>query len=428
MKHLLNIVLIFLFSVQVLSAQETFKAMFYNVLNFPDQAPASRIDDLAIVLSDYQPDIFMICELNNESGGNTILTELQNINSNFQRASFQFNTSDDTIGDQNDLQNMIYFDSSKFSLELFSGGMDQAIVSTLFRDFNHYKLKLNTVNQDTNPIILNIIVCHLKASSGPDNEQLRFAMVEDLKDYLDTLSSDEYVMLAGDLNIYNSSELAFQELINSSNNITFIDPANRIGSWHNNDDFVDVFTQSTRTQGGLGGSTGGFDDRFDFILTTGNMQSSTELSFVNGSYQVYGNNALASCYNQDINSSSCGGPSDEFSQNIRNALYNFSDHLPVTLELQTDQTLNTDTFAFKNKNLEFIGTNLVNHTIKLKVNNQSLNINQLNIYNTLGQVVKTITLKNSIYINENISNLSHGMYYIATPNLNMKPLKFIKVD
>lgn len=428
MSRKLQILILILVSYQVVTAQETFKTMFYNVLNFPDQLPATRIDDLEVVLNNYQPDIFAICELNNETGANTILSTLQNINPNFQRASFQLNTSDNSIGNQNDLQNMIYFDSLKFSLELFSGGLDQAIVTTLFRDFNHYRLKLNTVDQNTNPIFLNVIVCHLKASSGSDNELLRLSMVEDLKDYLDTLSSNEYVMLMGDLNVYRSSEAAFQLLISSSNNIPFVDPANRIGSWHNNDDFIDVFTQSTRTQSGIGGSTGGFDDRFDFILTSENMQTSTEMSYVTGTYQVFGNNGLTNCYNQAINSSACGGASDEFSQSIRNTLHNFSDHLPVTLEIQTDETLNTETFTANIDAIKFVGTNIISNSIKLKVNNQSLNINQLNIYNSLGQLVKTISLKNSIYINKDISNLSRGIYYIATPSLNFEPLKFIKVD
>ncbi|NNC69384.1 MAG: T9SS type A sorting domain-containing protein, partial [Flavobacteriaceae bacterium] len=89
--------------------------------------------------------------------------------------------------------------------------------------------------------------------------------------------------------------------------------------------------------------------------------------------------------------------------------------------------LSSDAFVYYQA-IEFVGTNLVNNTIKLKVNNPSLNINQLNIYNSLGQVVKTIRLNNTIYINENISSLSQGIYYIAAPSFKIEPLKFIKVD
>lgn len=140
-----------------LSAQENIKLMFYNVLNFPlEDAVPNRLQYLELILDDYRPDLFMICELNNESGADSILNALQFLNPNYDRAVFEFNTSDDTLSDQNDLQQMLYYDSSKFILE------SQTPVTTIFRDFNHYQLKLNTVNQNTNPILLDVIVCHLK--------------------------------------------------------------------------------------------------------------------------------------------------------------------------------------------------------------------------------------------------------------------------
>jgi len=417
------------------SAQETFNTMFYNVLNFPDQLPINRIQYLELIIADYNPDIFMICELNNETGANTILSTIQEVNPNYQRATFVPNTSDDDIGDSNDLQNMIYFDNTKFSLEIINPGAaieDQIIIQTNYRDFNHYKLKVNTTDQATNPLYLNVIVGHLKSSSGTTNQNLRLAMVQALEAYFDTLPSNEYVMLAGDLNLYTNSEPAFQELIDTdtTNDITFIDPADRIGSWSNNTSYIDVFTQSTRNAGsGLGGATGGFDDRFDFIMTTENMQISSELSFVNGSYRAFGNNGLVSCYNQDINSSNCGisDATDEFPSGIREALYNFSDHLPVALQLQTDRTLSTPDYL-TSPSLRLMGSNIIRNQIKLKITDTSLNIYKLKIYNVLGQEVKTITLKQEAIITEDVSTLAPGIYYIATEQLSIEPLKFIKAD
>ncbi len=130
-----------------------------------------------------------------------------------------------------------------------------------------------------------MVVCHLKASSGPDNAQRRFEQVQELDTYLNTLPSDSHILLGGDLNLYTATESAFQELLDSSNHITLADPANRIGNWNNNVNFVDVFTQSTRTQSGLGGTTGGFDDRFDFILTSQNLITGSTISYVNDSYK-----------------------------------------------------------------------------------------------------------------------------------------------
>lgn len=398
-------------------AQDTFKAMFYNLLNFPLQSePANRLQYLDVILSNYQPDLFMVCELNDEGGANAILNVLQYINPNYSRVAFVTNSSDDTIGDQNDLQNLLFFDSTKFILE------SQTQVHTLYRDFNHYKLKLNTTQQTTNPFFIDVIVGHLKSSSGTDNQALRFEMVQDLETYLENFPIDSNVILAGDLNIYTGSEPAFVELLDTSNNITFVDPANKVGSWHNNTNYIDVFTQSTRTATGLGGATGGFDDRFDFILTSENMLTNTDLYYVNDSYKVFGNNANVNCYNQEINSENCSGA--DFSFELRDALYNFSDHLPVTLQLETNQSLSTQEYVLQ-ETLKFMDSNVISHTLRLKINANSINNQNLNIYNSLGQLVKTIKTQNSIYINEDTSMLPNGIYYINVPTYKTKPLMFI---
>jgi endonuclease/exonuclease/phosphatase family metal-dependent hydrolase len=405
-----------------LVAQETFKTMFYNVLNFPLQS-ASKIDELETIINDYRPDLFMVCELNNQTGADAIINMLQTVNSNYQSAIFELNTSDDNIGNQNDLQNLIFYDSSKFILE------NQTIVTTIFRDFNHYKLKLNTVNQNANPVYLEVFVCHLKSSQGGSNQQFRLDMVNDLQAYLDDptngITSDSNVLLGGDLNIYTNSEPAFQELIDESNNtITLIDPANRIGSWHNNTNYLDVFTQSTRTQTGQGGATGGFDDRFDFIMTSESMQNNPELLFVPNSYKVFGNNNNSNCYNQEINSTDCSG--SDFSLSIRNALYTMSDHLPVTLELQTSETLLSTQQFVTIKPIEIINSNIVSNMLQIKINRNSLDINKLKIYNVLGQNVLNITVKNKSNININVSQFANGIFYVTTSNNKIVPLKFVK--
>ncbi|TYA57335.1 T9SS type A sorting domain-containing protein [Formosa maritima] len=404
-----------------LFAQESFKVMFYNLLNFPLETNVpNRIQHLDIILNNYQPDIFAVCELNNESGANNILQILHDrVSEDFRSAVFTLNTSDDNIGDQNDLQNLIFFNSSKFILE------SQDIVQTLYRDFNHYKLKLNSVNQDSNPVYLDIIVCHLKASSGEENQNLRLQMVQDLTTYLNSFPTDSQVMLAGDLNVYTNSEPAFQELIDNTNQIVFNDPANRIGSWHNNINYVDVFTQSTRTQTGLGGTTGGMDDRFDYILTSTNMLSNSDIYYVADSYRSFGNNDNLNCYNSEIKDDDCAGT--EFSSEIRNALYYFSDHLPVTLQLETNETL-LNIPSYYLESLQIIGTNIIENKLEIKINNLSQHTKKLNIYSTLGQVVKTVPLGSTNVISLDISYLSNGLYYITLPNTQVKPLKFVKTN
>lgn len=398
------------------SAQENFKVMFYNLLNYPlEDAVPNREVDLEVTLSDYQPDLFLVCELNNSEGANNILSITRSaISSDFEMATYVSNTSDDFIGDQNNLQNLLYYNSSKFILE------EEIIVPTYLRDFNIYRLKLNTINQDTNPIELYVIVAHLKASSGEFNEQRRFEMVQDLDAYLNTLPADVNVLLGGDLNLYTGLESAFQELLDVTNNITFTDPANRIGDWNNNASFVDVFTQSTRTESGMGGATGGFDDRFDFILTSQNMIGNSNINYMADSYQVYGNNETASCRNRSINSEDCSGA--DYSFEIREALHNFSDHLPVTVTLETDATLlSIDEVTAVEKLL--LKETLINNELVLQLNSSELYDKTLIIYNSLGKKVKIFRTNLEREQHFNVSDLSHGLYFLRIQDFN--PIKFI---
>ncbi len=131
----------------------------------------NRMSNLEYIINDYKLDLFMVCELNNQTGASDILNILQQrINPNYAMANFVLNTSDDNFGGQNDLQNLIYYDSSKFILE------SQTEITTIYRDFNRYTLKFNTTDMSTNPIYLEVFVCHLKAYSGIDNEDLRNAL------------------------------------------------------------------------------------------------------------------------------------------------------------------------------------------------------------------------------------------------------------
>jgi endonuclease/exonuclease/phosphatase family metal-dependent hydrolase len=419
-KKFLVFILLFLFTFSNVSAQENIKVMFYNLLNYPlEDAVPNRINDLSYILGDYQPDLFLVCELNNSTGANTILdTTKAVINSNFEMATFVTNTSDDAFGDQNDLQNLIYFDSTKFSLE------EQIIVPSQFRDFNVYRLLLNTVDKVTNPIELYVVVCHLKASSGTYNAQKRYEMVLDLETYLDTLPADVNVLLGGDLNLYRSSEDAFQELISTNNQITFTDPANRIGSWNNNLDYIDVFTQSTRTETGLGGANGGFDDRFDFLLTSENLLSTANITYIPDSYKAFGNNGLASCWNKSINASECGTTSSEFSYTLRNALHNFSDHLPVTLSLEiASDFLSVD--DFKVSSGIHLEETVVTSTLVLNIDNALLFNQPIVIYNNLGQKIKTFQMTSDTKQYFNVSDLPTGMFYLSVPTHYSNPIKFI---
>ncbi len=400
----------------ILYAQETINTMFYNLLDFPEAPPSNRANILKAIIDDYQPDLFMVCELQSEAGADIILnTSLVTPDNRYMRANFIPNQSSSFTG----LQQLVFYNSTKLILD------DLTVITTSVRDINHYIFKLNTSDVATNPIYLDVFVAHLKSSQGIDNEILRLQMVVEFTDVLSSIPTDHFVIFAGDLNIYTSAENAYQELLDSSNSIVLKDPIDRLGGWHNNASFQDIHTQSTRTSNtGFNdhGAGGGLDDRFDFILISENLQTSATLHYVEDSYNAYGNNA--NCFNDNINDSSCAGT--EYSQSIRDNLYNMSDHLPVIMQLQTDQVLNLSNNLQSNNYIHFKNGNIISDVIVLEIDASILS-NKIHIYNSMGQKIKT-SIANKTITTIDATNLSSGIYYIVLrSSFNTNPLKFIKL-
>src|SRR5690606_8627286 len=116
-------------------AQVTLNTMFYNIFRFPSSNPANRELILRDILDEYQPDLFMVCELETEIGADLILnTSLQNF-PNFQRAVYYKNTSSSSVF----IQNMVYFNTEKLQL------ISHETLPTYYRYINQYTFKLNTL-------------------------------------------------------------------------------------------------------------------------------------------------------------------------------------------------------------------------------------------------------------------------------------------
>lgn len=411
MRHTIIFLSLLFFSISCYS-QNTIKTMFYNVLWFPELNP-NRIDLLQEVLQDYEPDIFMVCELQSQEGADAILNIGLNGdgNSNFSAAPYFENQS----GGGN-LQQALFYRNDMFVLE------NTEIINTPVRDINKYTLLLNTANQDTNPIRIYAYVTHLKSSQGGANQQLRLSMVEAFVNDTQQLEEDAYVLFAGDFNIYTSTEPAYLEILDQTNNIVMADPINTPGAWNNNEDFTAVHTQSTRTSssGFGGGAGGGLDDRFDFIMVSQNMMTDSNLGYKADSYKAYGNNG--NCYNNDINDINCGGV---YNQVIRDALYNMSDHLPVVMELETDQEIvllnvpqNSVPQPFSLKNT------LVSDIITIYNPGGNTKDDRFGIFNTLGQeLLEFKTSTNTTILN--VAQFVKGVYYITNKSSN-QTLKFLK--
>ncbi len=399
-------------------SQETLNAMFYNVFKFPNSLPQNRQLILRDILDEYQPDLFMICELATENAADLILnTSLQNQVDNYNRAVFVPDLTDTA----DPLQTMVFYNTRKLTL------VSQQTLPTIYRDINQYSFQVNVDPQ--NPIYLEVFVAHLKSSTGPANRQMRYDMVEAVTQQLQNLTQpNTHVLFAGDFNFYNATEIGYQKILDPTNAIKLIDPINAPGSWQDNPSFSYLHTQSTRlSSSGFGGGAnagagGGLDDRFDFIMMSENFNTSSRFSYVNGTYSAYGNNA--NCLNKSVNDATCTGT---YSLTLRNNLYNMSDHLPVVVQFQINEPLATPSFKKDKAFMWFESSNITDVEVIIGVDISHFNTqnNKLYIYNTLGQLVKTVSVNNQSSIAFSTENLNTGMYFIKA-NGSSTVLKFIK--
>ncbi len=177
---------------------------------------------------------------------------------------------------------------------------------------------------------------HWKAGDDADGRDGRLTEAERIRADADALGNDKNIIYVGDFNLYRSSEPAFGE-ITSIGDGQAVDPADRVGNWHNNASFVDIFTQAPTISNAGGFAGGGLDDRFDFQLVSTELTDTVGLDYRLGSYHTFGNNGTAP-FNGDINdpiSTALTGLANRLT--VLNLLTTVSDHLPVVV----DYTLTT---------------------------------------------------------------------------------------
>lgn len=424
-----TIALLFLLIGSSVVGQTTIKTVFYNLLQYDDNAYSrSKTSSLKTVLDELEPDLFLVCELKSEGASNYLFDNaIQLHNSDFEKATFRYSQSPAT-----DLLQMAYYNSKKLILE------SSKVIPTETRDINRYTFKLNTVDATTNPQHIVVYVTHFKASSSLSDRGKRLESAQKFVADLSTIDSDSYVVFAGDFNFYTTNEVGYQEIIDTRNPIRIIDPINRPcpslpnGAdatfyfnnrfdspyrqyFYNNSGFADVHSQSTRIQSGIDGegSGGGMDDRFDYIMLSNNFTTSATLYYVNNSYKTIGNNG--NCYNGYVSDPSCTGT---YSSTLRNALYTFSDHLPIYLEVQSSSnTLSTSS----QQAIRFLNTNVATDYLTLDVSDD---IRAIVIYNQLGQFIDKKAVKEGRVVID-IRSYSKGLYYLKANNTS--PIKFIKI-
>ncbi len=292
---------------------DTVRVMTYNLLNYPGNNSATRNPEFRKILRYVSPDILVVQEMISAAGVSGFLSNVLNSGQPGTYSSAPFLDGPDT-------DNALFFKSSLFSF------VDTTVLHTQLRDITGFQLRPAGVGADS--VDLRIYSCHLKSSQG--FEQDRLAEADTLRNHLNSLPDGLFLITAGDMNLYTSTEPAYQELIGSQsdNSGRLYDPINSLGDWNNNSSFAGVHTQSTRTDNlGDGGATGGLDDRFDFLLLSYAFQSGSRWHYVNGTYTEVGNDG--NHFNQSINA----GTNTAVPDSVANALHTVSDHLPVYLDL-----------------------------------------------------------------------------------------------
>lgn len=307
---------------------DTFKVMALNLLHYPTNFVSdNRYIDFGAIAHYTKPDIIIDVELSDNGDdryADTLL--IKGLNTN----GVSYYTHANMITPTGDLNNMLFFDSTKFTL------YKHFEILTVIRDIDYYVLyyKDSSLACHHDTTFIDIAAAHLKASSGTANANTRATMATDFMNYLNNIPTNRNIILAGDFNFYapDATEPAYAIITNANN--TFAHTFNDIiGSWQRDiASEVSKYTQSTRGiappyLGGNGGASGGLDDRFDFIWINNTVaNNSNRIAALNSTYTVVGNDS------QHYNKSILETPTntvvpDSIAQNI----FNMSDHYPVTL-------------------------------------------------------------------------------------------------
>ncbi len=369
-------------------AQDTLTVMQYNLLYYGNYNSGfadcyetnnntQRKDECIRTIVDFvKPDIFTVCEF-----GAT-----QQLQNNFLRHNLNINGADYWQSDNiiniagSNIINHIFFDSRKMGLKR------HVALRTNPRDTDIYELYLKTPSLAAGDTIrLVCIVAHPKAGMGYESD--RRALMQIAMDYVNQNYPTDNVLIMGDFNMYGASEPGYRLLTQTYSNpsICFMDPlalVGGVGEWNNNSQFAPFHTQSTRSYSDECFSSGGLDDRFDFILMADEIAFSyNHMRYVQGSYHAVGNDGyhFNMSVNQNYNSSV---PAD-----VAEALYDSSDHLPVTMKIAVDVHLGVDDNETQNL-YATVAPNPASDKAVVHFFNPSQGLVQFEMYSLQGQLMQ----------------------------------------
>jgi endonuclease/exonuclease/phosphatase family metal-dependent hydrolase len=394
-------------------AQDTITVMQYNLLQYGNYNSGyadcyetnnntQRKDECIRTLLNYvKPDILTVCEF-----GKT-----QQLQSDFLRHNLNINGvdywgTDNIINYANQsIINHIFYDSRKMGLK------SHVALSTRPRDTDVYELYLKTTNLLAGDTIkLVCIVTHPKAGISYETERL--TLMQTVMNYVSQHYAHDNVLIMGDFNIYRASEAGYQTLTRTYQNsdALFVDPlANLggVGEWDRNIQFAPFHTQSTRRYSNECFSSGGLDDRFDMILMSDEIYMGfNKLKYVNNSYYAVGNDG--NHFNLSIDQNGNNAVPYE----VAEALFDASDHLPVTMKMRVYNNWDVNEIAM---DMVRVYPNPTTGVLHVDVPNPTM----YRITNLMGQILMSGQTNKEI----NISMLPDGLYFLYIDGVTKKIVK-----
>ena len=421
MKYRIHLVIMLLWAFLSGQAQDTLTVMQYNLLYYGNYNSGfadcyetnnntQRKDECIRTIVDYvKPDIFTVCEF-----GAT-----QQLQNDFLRHNLNINGADYWKSDNiinhagENIINHIFYDSRKMGLK------SHVALRTQPRDTDVYELYLKTPNLAAGDTVkLICIVAHPKAGMGYESN--RRALMQVAMDYVNLHYPTDNVLIMGDFNMYTANEPGYRLLTQTYSNpeICFMDPAafvGGVGDWNNNGLFAPFHTQSTRRYSDECFSSGGLDDRFDFILMADEIAFSyNHMRYVQGSYHAVGNDGLH--FDQSINQ----GYNSAVPAEVVEALFNGSDHLPVTMKIAVDVHLGVEDhetqFLYAT-----VAPNPATDVAQVHFFNPSQGQVQFDLYSLQGQLVQREVAafgEGSQQLELSLQGLTEGFYLLRIKHQN----------
>jgi hypothetical protein len=377
MKRLfISLISLFSFSLQ---SQDTLTLMHYNLLMFGNntswctQSNNNYVDKtgyLKTIVDYVKPDILTVNEINMATlYHDYVLNNALNVNGidYYQRGNPPNHSNSYII-------NQIFYNSEKLTM------ISNLAIENNYRDIDIFRLKVEQPGLQ-NDVYLNCVIAHLKAGDSPEDESERASETSKLMNYLNNTNVSGNYTMSGDFNVYTASEQAFQNLLFYTNaNIRFYDPINKIGAWNNNSFFESVHTQSTHINGDCF-SSGGLDDRFDFILASDEIINGSDyMKYVPNSYTALGQDG------EHFNKSLTSSPqNNSVPEDVLEALYSMSDHLPVVMKIIVGENLGLQ--KIREQDFTVTMQNPIHSELKLMITTRKHIDLVVHISNPLGQLL-----------------------------------------